>query len=128
MTGYARRGPIPDELGWLVDWMSDAERRLREIETPDSAQNFQTVPKLAKAIDDLAVLVSDLDARLDDYLATGAASLIAAEVATQLAAALAGDVVIGGNLTAAGIATTDHTATGSRFVVWSGPDGRLGHT
>lgn len=42
-----RRGPIPSDLGWLVDFLDDTEERLRTLEGPDGGQAAGVLAYLA---------------------------------------------------------------------------------
>lgn len=47
MTRNARRGQIPDDLGWLVDWLETMQSEITGLTRPDGAQRAGTVPYLA---------------------------------------------------------------------------------
>lgn len=135
----SRRGAIPSELGWLVDELDSISARLHTLEAP-SGEN------LANSVQKLQDVVTNLQTYLDDYIATELPGLVAAEVASQLAAAFAGSITIGGNLTVNGNGLVSGTfrANGAvtfpnipamtfvvepRAVVWvDTSNGRLGRT
>lgn len=133
-----RRGPIPSDIGWLADLLDSIERRLFELETPDSAQYNQTVSKLAAAQAELATVVAGIDATLSAFIATGVQPIVEAAVADAvadaLAATFAGNVSIGGNLYVGGevnmpgVRGRNISAVASRVVVWAGGSGEMGHT
>lgn len=133
-----RRGPIPDELGWLLDALDDYAERLRKLEAPSGEALSNTVATLQ-------ALVTDIQAQLDAYMAgkyTNAQidALIDAKVAAAIAAVLGGTVTIGGSLRVNGNATVDGVVTvpgaratglasaSNRVTAWLAGDGRLGHT
>lgn len=116
--------------------------KIERLGEPSGTQSFQAVKKLAAAVADiqtqqaaivatqaeLSTVVDGLEARLDAYLETEAPAIIDARVATQIEAILAGDVTIGGTLTAPGIRSNDITSKPDRVVVWVAGDGTVGHT
>lgn len=151
-----RRGPIPDDLGWLIDTIDDYADRLRTLEAPSGEALSNTVATLK-------TLVSNIQAQLDAYIAgryTNAQidALIDAKVSAAIAAVLAGTVTIGGGLTVTGgVSVGNDIAIGggasvgggitvagtvtvpgaratnlgsapSRVTGWIAGDGRLGYT
>lgn len=122
-----------DDMRAFPEALREIRRRLSELEAPSGTQAFRTVEKLAATVAEVAGLVDDLETRLDAYLATDAPALIAAEVAAQLDARLAGNVAIGGTLSVAGPVTMSDvhaydltTAPGSYTSVYVRADGRVG--
>lgn len=131
-----RRGPIPDELGWLIDALDDYAERLRTLEAPSGEALSNTVAKLQ-------ALVTDIQAQLDAYMAgkytnaqidalvNNGDNAVAAQIQPAINSTLGGSVTIGGNLTVNGQArvpdayNTDITWT--RRTSWVGNDGRLGY-
>lgn len=93
----SRQGAVPSELGWLVDELDEVQRRLRTLEAPSGEALSSTVAKLED-------LVSDIQAQLDAYNASRYTNAqIDAAILSTIAAVLAGNVTIGGNLTANGV-------------------------
>lgn len=133
MTRNINRGPIPSDLGWLVDVLDDVEERLRTIEAPDGSQFTQTVTTLQ-------ALVNDIQAQLDAWAAgrrsdAATDAVIDAKIAAAIAAMLGGNVAIGGDLSVAGAVTLPNVfATnivglgGTRKAVWVRDGGRMGNT
>ncbi|MGJ0389037.1 hypothetical protein [Microbacterium sp. CGR1] len=133
--GNARRGPIPDELGWLMDMLEDHSERLRTLEAPSGEQ-------LANSVATLRSLVENIQAQLADFIANDIGALVTAAVTS----ALTGNIAIGGSLTVAGAVTTpgsltvggtvtmpgaratDLSAAPNRVNAWLAGDGRLGRT
>lgn len=142
MTGERRHGRPPTELAFLLEDLARIERRLATLERPTGSQINGNVQKLTEAQADLAAqqatltaLVEGMNATLATWLATTAPSLIAAEVAAQVGAALAGNVSIGGSLYVGGEVTMPNVygtnivpLGGARTSVWVRDGGRLGHT
>lgn len=57
MTGRnINRGKIPSELGWLADWMSDVNSRLKGLEAPTAADKKNTLAVLEKTVEDLIAM------------------------------------------------------------------------
>lgn len=135
------RTPV-DDLRAVGEKFRKIEERLAKLEAPSGTQAYQAVKTLQSTVDELSVttaeladLVANLEDRLDSYLATEAPAIIDARVATQIAAILAGNVTIGGNLTVngptvkmIGVHDTDVSGLSGRFVVWVAGDGTVGHT
>ncbi|MGW9627631.1 hypothetical protein [Microbacterium sp. NPDC055521] len=134
MRRSSRQGAIPSELGDLIDELDDVQRRLRILEAPSGEALGNTVAKLA-------ALVADIQAQLDAWAAgrrTDAQTdaIIDQKVAAYVAAVLAGNVAIGGELRVEGavvlptVRSTDLSSAPNRVTVWqAGPgDARLGHT
>lgn len=135
------RSPI-DDLRALPEKLRRLEQRIDKLEAPTGTQAYRAVEKLQQTVDELvatqtelATVVDGLEARLDSYLETEAPAIIDARVATQIAAILAGNVTIGGNLTVnggtvkmIGVHDTDVSGLSGRFVVWVAGDGTMGHT
>ena len=153
MTGERRHGRPDTPLAGLIQDLATLERRLRTLERPTGTEINQSVQKLQEAqakleeqqatlADQQAQLTAQqneledrVNAQMDEWFTTTAPGLIEAEVAVQLAAALAGDVSIGGSLDVAGAVTlpdvfaTDVVALGgSRASAWVTETGRLGNT
>lgn len=96
------RGKIPSDLGWLVDDLDELFRRIRTLETPSGEARTATVAKLT-------ALVTSLQAQVDEYLATRytndqlyTKSEVDNLIASQIAAAFAGNVTVTGSLTVNG--------------------------
>ena len=132
--GNSRRGPIPSELGWLIDALDGFEDRLKILESPSGETLGNTVEKMQ-------ILIANIQAQLDVWVASRYTNeeiedLIDMKVAAYVASILAGNVSIGGALNVVGAVTmpgvrgTDLTAAANRVTVWqAGPtDNRLGHT
>ena len=153
MTGERRHGRPDTPLAGLIQDLATLERRLRTLERPTGTEINQSVQKLQEAqakleeqqatlADQQAQLTAQqneledrVNAQMDEWFTTTAPGLIADEVALQLAAALAGDVTIGGSLTVTGevvmpdVFATDLVALGEdRISVWVRDGGRMGHT
>lgn len=131
----SRQGAIPSELGWLVDELDDIARRLHTLEAPSGESLSNTVARLQDATTALADLVANLEARMEDFIDNDVEAIVDAKVGTAIAALLAGNLSIGGNLDVAGVVTmpavydTDITVGGGlRRTAWIREDGRLGHT
>jgi hypothetical protein len=63
MARNIRRGPIPSDIGDLIDQLDDIERRLSTLEAPSGEA-------LANTVAQLQALVADIQTQLDNYLAT----------------------------------------------------------
>ena len=115
----ANQGPIPSELGFLIDTLNDYERRLRTLEAPSGEALGSTVAKLA-------ALVANLQAQLDAWAAGSWTNAeIAAQITNTIAAHFAGDVTIGAELKVPNAYNTDITWTRRAGAV--GNDGRFGY-
>lgn len=128
MTRSSRQGAIPSDIGDIVDELADIRRRLDTVEAPSGEALSSTVAKLEG-------LIGDIQAQLDAYNASRYTNAqIDAAIAAGIAAALAGNVTIGGNLTANGqIRFPNVVATvfgvEPRTVVWADTsNGRIGRT
>ena len=130
MMRNGRNGPIPSDLGDLVDELDDIQRRLRIVEAPSGEALSSTVAKLR-------ALVEDIQAQLNAWAATRWTNdQIDARILALIASHMAGNVSIGGSLTVQGavvmpgVRGTDLTSASNRVTVWqAGPtDNRLGHT
>lgn len=115
-----RRGPIPDELGWLIDTLDDYAERLRTLEAPSGEALSNTVATLQ-------ALVTDIQAQLDAYMAGKYSNA----TIDALIAAPPGNVAVTGQLSAGG-AVYFPDAYGfdipyTRRTAWLGNDGRLGY-
>lgn len=127
--GNSRQGAIPSELGWLVDLLDSLQERVESLEAPSGEALNSTVPKLT-------ALVTDIQAQLDAWAASRRTDAQTDAVIDQkIAAALAGNVTIGGALTVNGavvmpdVYNTNITAGGGTwFATWVRNDGRVGHT
>lgn len=126
-----RRGPIPDELGWLIDTLDSYGERLRTLEAPSGEALSNTVATLK-------ALVTNIQAQLDAYIGSRYTNaqidaLIDAKVSAAIAAVLAGTVTIGGGLTVGGTVTlpgaraTNLGSASGRVAGWIAGDGRLGY-
>lgn len=131
---HSRRGPIPDELGWLLDLLDDHTDRLRTLEAPSGEALGNTVATLRGLVEDIQAQLdawagsrwtnAEIDARID------------MKVAAYVGAVLAGNVSIGGALNVVGTVTlpgardTSLSSAPNRVNAWlAGPgDARLGHT
>jgi hypothetical protein len=124
-----RQGPIPSDLGWLVDELDGFAERLRTLETPSGESLGNTVAKLT-------ALVTNIQAQLDAYNASRWTNAqIEAVIDTRIAAMLAGNVSIGGTLNVGGkvsmpgvYALNVVTAARPRLAVWVDSAGEVGHT
>ena len=124
----ANQGPIPSELGFLIDTLKDYEERLRKLEAPSGEALGSTVAKLS-------ALVSDIQATLTDFIANDVTAIVDARIAVALAAYFAGNVSIGGTLyvggkvTAPGVYALNVVPGGRpRTAVWVDGAGEVGHT
>lgn len=121
-----RRGPIPDELGWLIDALDDYAERLRKLEAPSGEALSNTVATLQ-------ALVTDIQAQLDAYMAgkyTNAQidakdTAVRNDIQPAINATLAGNVTVGGVFYNPPAYNFDITYT--RRTAWVGNDGRLGY-
>jgi hypothetical protein len=120
-----RRGPIPSELGPLIDELDDVQRRLRQLEAPSGEQ-------LAQVVEELEALVNDIQAQLDDYIANDAytKAQVDAKVASPGAIApttitASGAVQLNSTLRVPNAYAFDITYT--RRTGWWGDDGRAGY-
>jgi hypothetical protein len=118
-----RRGPIPSELGWLVDLLDSYADRLRTLETPSGEALSNTVATLQ-------ALVTDIQAQLDAYIAGKYtnAQIDAKDAAVQaniLPTLAANNVTVGGAFYNPPGYSFDITYT--RRTAWLGNDGRLGY-
>lgn len=126
MVRNIRRGPLPTELGDLIDTLDDIEERLRTIEAPGGEA-------LANTVATLQALVANIQAQLDAYLLTrytnsqidSKDAVVSASITPAINAALAGNVAIGGTLLVPNAYNTDITWT--RRTAWWGNDGRAGY-
>ncbi|UYL87151.1 minor tail protein [Microbacterium phage OscarSo] len=131
MGRNTRQGPIPSELGWLVDELEDLAERLRTLETPSGEALSSTVAKLQD-------LVTDIQNQLNAFMAgkysnaqiDSKDAAVAAQISPAIASALAGNVTVGGNLQVNGEARVPNAynfdITYTRKTMWVGNDGRLG--
>lgn len=123
-----RNGPIPSDLGELVDELDDIQRRLSIVEAPSGEALSSTVAKLR-------ALVEDIQAQLDAWTATRYTN---AQIDGKIDAKAANpgniapvNVTASGDMSVAGIFrnitayNTDITYT--RRTAWLGNDGRLGY-
>ena len=121
-----RQGSIPSDLGWLIDELDDISERLRTLEAPSGEALGSTVAKLT-------ALVADIQAQLDAWIATrytnaqidSKDTAVYNQINPLIAATLAGDVTVGGNLYNPNAYNFDITYT--RRTAWLGNDGRLGY-
>lgn len=124
-----RRGPLPSELGWLNDLLESLSDRVRALEVPSGEALNNTVATLQ-------ALVTDIQAQLDAYMASRYTNAqIDTRIANAIAAALAGNVSIGGTLyvggkvTMPGVYALNVVAAGRpRTAVWVDSAGEVGHT
>ena len=122
----SRLGAIPSDIGWLIDELDDISRRLRTLEAPSGEALGSTVARLS-------ALVADIQAELDAYFAgrytnsqiDAKDNAVAAQINPSIAAALDGNVTIGGEFRSPNAYNFDITYT--RRTAWLGNDGRLGH-
>lgn len=122
------RTPV-DDMRAVPEALRDIRRRLSELEAPTGTQAFRSVAKLEVALAELEVLVNNIEATLTDFIENDVEALVDTKVAAAIAAALAGDVVIGGKLTVLDAFTRDLTAiSGSRKSLWIHESGDLGVT
>lgn len=120
-------GPIPSELGALIDRLNDYEERLRILEAPSGESLSSTVAKLA-------ALVANIQAQLDAWTLTrytnaiidSKDAVVNANIATTIASTLAGNVQVGGEFRAPNAYGFDITYT--RRTAWWGNDGRAGYS
>lgn len=147
--GRVNRGPIPSDLGWLVDELDGIRGALRTLQAPDGQQLGQTIARLNAAVAELeeqqvelaaqqatlTTLVNNIDQTLADFIANDVQAIVAAEVQAALNARLAGNVSIGGGLTVAGTVvlpgargTNVGGTTPNRVAAWIAGDGTLGYT
>lgn len=127
----SRQGAIPSDLGWLVDELDGFADRLRTLEAPSGEALGSTVAKLT-------ALVANIQAQLDAYNASRYTNAqIDAAISNAIAAALAGNVTIGGTLNVGRVTTSDlfvslsafSTVIGAtRAAVWVDNAGRIGRT
>lgn len=115
----ANQGPIPSELGDLIDKLKDYEERLRKLEAPSGEALSSTVAKLA-------ALVANIQAQLDAWVAgRWDNATIVSTINNAIASTLAGNVSIGGELRVPNAYNFDITYT--RRTAWWGNDGRAGY-
>lgn len=98
MTRNINRGAIPSDLGWLADTLDDYEERLRTLEAPDAQQLAKVVEELQETVAAVEDLVANLEARMTDFIDNDVEAIVDAKVAAAIAALLAGNVSIGGEL------------------------------
>lgn len=132
-----RQGPIPSDIGDLIDELDSLRSRLDTLEAPSGEALYSTVKKLRG-------LVEDIQAQLDSYMASrytnaqidtliaGRAPVSHTHDQSQVTGTWTkpvdnstGGEVRTGNLWAAQAYNTDITYT--RRTAWVGNDGRLGY-
>lgn len=119
------QGPIPSDIGDLIDTIDDILDRLRTLEAPSGEALGSTVAKLT-------ALVADIQSQLDAWVAgRWTNGQIVTQIGSQIASTLAGNVSVGGQLNvgaalyAPNAYNTDITWT--RRTAWWGSDGRAGY-
>lgn len=122
------QGPIPSELGPLIDRLNDYEERLRTLEAPSGENLSSTVAKLSD-------LVANINATLTNFIANDVTAIVDTRVAIAIASYMSGNVSIGGALfvngrvTAPGIYALNVVPAGRpRTAVWVDSAGEVGHT
>lgn len=132
MPRNIRRGPIPSDIGDLIDELDDIQGRLRTLEAPAGEALYSTVVKLQR-------LVTDIQAQLDAYMASrytntqidNKDAAVVAQIQPAINATLAGNVNVGGNLSTSGEFRAPNAygfdITYTRRTAWLGNDGRLGY-
>lgn len=136
MPRNLRRGPIPSDIGDLVDELDDIQERLRTLEAPGGEALYSTVKKLQR-------LVDDIQAQLDSYLATrytntqidtfiaGRAPVSHTHDQSQVtgtwdkAVSTSSGIYAAGAITFPNVYATD--LTGTRRTGWVQSDGRMGY-
>lgn len=126
MARNVRRGPLPSEIGDLIDTLDDLEARLQTLEAPSGEA-------LANTVATLQALVEDIQAQLDAYLLTrytnsqvdAKDAAVAAQIQPAINSTLSGNVTVGGEFRAPNAYNTDITWT--RRTGWWGNDGRAGY-
>lgn len=122
----SRQGSIPSPLGWLIDTLDEYEARLRTLEAPSGEALGSTVAKLQ-------ALVANLQATLDGWTSSfyvngqidAKDAAVAGSIGPTIAAALAGNVTVGGAFYSPNAYATDITWTRRQGAV--GNDGRFGY-
>lgn len=117
----SRVGEIPSEIGWLIDELDDFSQRLRTLEAPSGESLNSTVPKLT-------ALVANIQAQLDSWVAgRWTNAQITTEISSGITSRLAGNVNVGGSLSA--LDAVSFLVTGARRTAWlEDATGRLGNT
>jgi hypothetical protein len=123
MMNDPRNPSSPDELGYLAAAISDIRQQLADLRAPRGTQ-------LAQTVKNLTALVNNIQAQLDNYIATGTYNK------AQIDAMLSnppGAMTVNGLLTAnTGLMSTDVYSrlltVGPRKAVWVDSNGRLGVT
>lgn len=121
------RTPV-DEIAEVARALADLQRKIDLLEAPTGTSAF-------RAVDELTALVNDIQAQLDVYNASRWTNAdITAQINAAIAAAFAGNVTIGGTLTANGAITFPNVPSKvfgpePRTVVWVDTStGRIGRT
>lgn len=120
--------PAPGgDFGELFRLLQELRRRVSELETPSGTQQYQSVSKLT-------ALINNIQAQLDAYNASqytnaqvdAKDAAIAANINPSIAAALAGNVTVGGQFRAPD--AVNFSITGTRRTAWlEDATGRLGY-
>ena len=114
------QGPIPSDIGDLIDTIDDILERLRTLEAPSGEALSSTVAKLQ-------ALVANIQAQLDAWVSGrwDNAQIDARIAAPPYAVAVAGNLSTAGALYVPNAYNTDITYT--RRTAWWGNDGRAGY-
>lgn len=125
MPRNIKRGPLPSDIGDLIDTLDAIEERLAKLEAPSGETLFSTVAKLQR-------LVADIQAQLDAWVLTRWTNAqVQTAITNSINSTFAGSPTIGGNLTVNGAFYNPpgyaFDITYTRRTAWLGNDGRLGY-